>query len=225
MIYQNTITDKLVYNELIVPEKCSYLVVLSDSSKVWVNSGSSIRYPVVFGDSIRKVYISGEVLFDVKKDKTRPFIIETNNVSIKVLGTIFNVNTYSNEENIKITLVEGSIVSNINNSNSKYYLKPNEQLVYDKKSSNIEIKNVNAQDYVLWRDGLCVLNRVKISEIARIIKRWYGVECKVEDYTIENIEVTGVLDKKQELNKFMKLLHLSTKLNYIFDGNTIILNR
>lgn len=213
--------DKIIFNELIVPNKCRYMVTLSDSTRVWVNANSSIRFPVAFGQLERRVYITGEALFEVAKDSERPFIVEVNDLSVKVLGTFFNINSYDNLPDINVTLVEGSVESYTDTW--RKVLKPNEQLSYHKSDKKFSIKEVNGNDFTLWKDGTYIFKCERLSNIAGIINRWYGVECKIENPTYDTIEITGVLDVNLGLEHFMKLLKATSKIQYRMEGDDLII--
>lgn len=213
--------DKVIFNELIVPNKCRYMVELSDSTKVWVNANSSIRFPVAFGKKERRVSITGEVLFEVAKDTERPFIVEVNELIVKVLGTQFNINSYDNLDDIKVTLVEGSVESYTNEW--RKVMKPNEQLSYNKVAKNFTVKEVNGSEFTLWKDGTYIFKCENLRVITGIISRWYGIECRVINPDYDNIEITGVLDVNMGLEQFMKLLKTTSKIRYKIENEDLII--
>lgn len=213
--------DKIIFNELIVPNKCRYMVSLSDSTKVWVNANSSIRFPVAFGKKERRVFISGEVLFEVTKDAERPFIVEVDELSVKVLGTLFNINSYDNFADVRVTLVEGSVESYTNAW--RKVMKPNEQLSYNKVDKSFTVKEVNGNDFSLWKDGIYIFKCESLNSIIEIINRWYGIECKIINPAYEDIEITGVLDVNLGLEHFMKLLKMTSKIKYKMENDVLII--
>lgn len=219
---QNNIEeDKIIYNELIIPNKCRYMVELSDNTKVWVNANSSIRFPVAFGKKERRVFITGEVLFEVTKDSERPFIVEVNELSVKVLGTLFNINSYDNLDDIKVTLVEGSVESYT--GDWRKIMKPNEQLSYNKIDKNVTIKEVNGSEFTLWKGGTYIFKCENLKAIAGIISRWYGIECLITNPAYQDIEITGVLDVNMGLEHFMELLKTTSKIEYKIENEDLII--
>lgn len=211
--------DELSYNELIVPERCRQKIILSDKSVVWVNSNTSIRYPLMFGSTERRVFITGEALFEVTKESSRPFIVETASLSVNVTGTLFNVNAYSQQSKTIVTLMNGSVSSNVNNK--EYALIPNQQLIFDKESDSTEIREVVADDYALWVEGIYVFNKMKLKDILFIIERCYGVECYLENKEYSEMEITGELNINKGVMSFVNLLSKCSDFKFSINEGSI----
>lgn len=204
--YPNEVANDnvLSYNELIVPNRYRQKIVLSDKSVVWVNSNSSIRYPLLFGSKERRVYITGEALFEVTKDTLRPFIVETEGVSINVTGTLFNITAYGEQSNSIVTLVNGRVTTF--SDNKSYILSPNQQLIFDKESEYVEMREVIASDYTKWVDGLYVFDKVKLKDILLLIERSYSITCNLENKEYMDMEITGQLDVNKGVMNFIEML-------------------
>lgn len=214
-------SEKISYNELIVPDKCRQKVILSDKSVVWVNSNSSIRYPVRFGADERRVFITGEALFEVTKDTLRPFIVETSTLSVNVTGTLFNVSAYSEQSNATVTLVNGSVTSNV--KGEAYTLVPNQQFIFNNETQSTEIREVVAADYALWIDGVYVFNKVKLKDILHLIERCYGMNYRLEKENYLEMEITGELNVNKGIMNFIELLSRCSDFKFSLTEDSIII--
>lgn len=211
--------EELKYNELTVPDKCVCPLTLPDGSKVWVNASSSIKFPVTFSRNNRVVYVTGEVFFDVVKDRERPFKVITGVVEVNVLGTSFNVSNYNEQHSVEITLVEGRL-STLSDS-VDYEIKPNEQLVINKSNKKVKINKVVAFDYAQWMNGLYIFNKKRVNDIIQIIKRQWGITCILSNPEDGEMCITGVMNINDGLDSFIKLLSRSSDFDCRIDGDTV----
>ena len=182
-------------------------LILPDSSEVWLNAGSTILYPETFAKDKRLVMLDGEAYFSVKKDTASPFIVEASQLSVKVLGTRFNVKAYPNDEKITTTLTSGKVEVSVQ-SQPPHILKPNEQLTYDKKSSDIHISMIDTNDTNCWMVGKLVFTNASAGEIFRTLERHYNT-------TIDN--TTTIPTSKRYTVKFLKDESLDEILNILKD--------
>ena len=182
-------------------------LILPDSSEVWLNAGSSILYPETFAKDKRQVILNGEAYFSVKKDTVSPFIVETSQLSVKVLGTRFNVKAYPNDEKITTTLTSGKVEVSVR-SQPPHILKPDEQLTYDKKSSDIHISVIDTNDTNCWMAGKLVFTNASAGEIFRTLERHYNT-------TIDNTAIIPA--SKRYTVKFLKDESLNEILNILKD--------
>jgi hypothetical protein len=217
-----------IYNTITTARGNQYQVVLADGSKVWLNAASSIRFPSFFTGNERKVEITGEAYFEVAKDATKPFRVEFNNqrgekAEIEVLGTHFNVNAYPDEEDVKTTLLEGSV--KVSKGNESLLIVPGEQARVSNNSSGVkEItlkKDVVLSQVMAWRDGFFVFNNSDIKMIMRQVARWYDVEVDFEG-KIPSEGFTGKVSRNVPLSKFIKVLKLND-VNVKTEGRKIII--
>ena len=180
--YTGSYTGEPSYNTLTVPRGSQPLsLTLSDGSKVWINVGSSLSYPTAFAGVERKVKITGEAYFEVAYKTVMPFIVQHDDIEIRVLGTHFNVNTYEDETDERITLLEGSV--RIKRNSLTQVLKPGQQArISNKKINDIKIVNdVNLDEVMAWKDGKFGFGEnTDISTIMRQISRWYNVEIEYQ---------------------------------------------
>jgi transmembrane sensor len=196
------LTKEPGYNTLSNPRGSKVIYMkLSDGSQVWLNSGSSMTYPVAFIGSDRKVAIDGEAYFEITHDATKPFIVSKGETSVKVLGTHFNVNAYSDETELKVTLLEGSV--EVKRENSKVRISPGEQA---KVSSTINVeRNVDTDEIMAWKNGMFLFDNSDLGQIMRQISRWYDVDV-VYEKAIPNRKFGGGVSKNLPLSNVLELL-------------------
>jgi transmembrane sensor len=174
----NITNAPVVYNTLTTTPGGQYQLLLSDGSKVWLNASSSIRFPTAFTGKHREVELVGEAYFEVTKNKQKPFHVNVNGMQVEVLGTHFNINAYGNEDNIKTSLLEGSV--KIKSGRTSGLLKPGEQGILDKNANKIEIKKIDMNEVIAWKNGLFQFDGASITTIMREISRWYDVKIVYE---------------------------------------------
>ena len=194
---------------------------LSDGSTVILNASSSISYPLNFDKKVRNVKLEGEAYFEVAKDTERPFIVETNNMKINVLGTHFNVKTYDDDIKAITTLLEGSVKVEFNNLNPEVeksvFLHPGQQVIVDKTTLQATIVDVNPDLYASWKDGQCFFENEKFIDIVKILERRFGVTIEITSSKLENQVYSGFFGKKegvlQILNSFKKYRNFDYRQN------------
>lgn len=160
------------YSTLETPKGGTYQLMLSDGTKVWLNSASKLKFPLLFSGNTRSVEIEGEVYFEVAHRKMTPFVVKSRDQEIKVLGTVFNINAYANESLVKTTLVEGSIA--ISTGTVSKVILPGQEAQVGKHTINV--KQVDVAQAVAWKNGYFKFDKLTVSEIMRQVERWYDVE-------------------------------------------------
>lgn len=212
------VSTKMEYNTLSNPRGSKVInMTLVDGSRVWLNAGSSLAYPVSFMSNERKVSVTGEAYFEVTHDASRPFIVNNGSMDIRVLGTHFNVNTFEDDGNdIKVTLLEGSV--KINNGNATGLLKRGQQAVVNK-----EIKILNGVDLDLvmaWKNGYFQFDNVSLQNVLKVVSRWYDVDIVYEGYNHPR-EFVGEIQRDLNLSEMLKILQ-KNKLHFKIEGNKLI---
>ncbi|WP_162946234.1 FecR family protein [Chitinophaga barathri] len=202
------------YNELEVPTGMDYRVVLPDGSIVWLNAASKLTFPFAFTGPERKVTVSGEAFFEVTPDHTHPFIVETPNGRVEVLGTSFNVNSYDSSQ-VKISLLSGAV--QVHQGEQAMLLKPGRQAVVTNTAAIRETAFAEEQT-LSWRKGWFWFEDTHLTEIAGVITRWYGVTVKMDDENVTRQVFTGRLDKTTALDVFLKQLKSTKVIDYYFDN-------
>lgn len=154
------------------------ILTLFDGTKITLNANSKLKYPTHFGETSRDVYLEGEAYFEVVHNSHKPFIVHTNEISTTVLGTKFNVCSFSDEDNIEVSLVEGKVtVSNTEDENSgEVLLKPKEQFIYNKKRHKTEVRKFNIVKVVGWRDNTFIFNNEPLGIALKKLERAFGVK-------------------------------------------------
>ncbi|WP_207515235.1 FecR domain-containing protein [Longitalea luteola] len=230
---KNGNAQKLLYNKVTVPKGSDVVYLqLADGSKVWLNAESSIRYPVAFIEGDRKVEITGEVYFEVKTapsnspgggGQSRSFIVSKGNMNVVVLGTRFNVNTYDNEENIKVTLLEGSV--RVQQDKTERTIKPGQQAVVSEKNINV-VDDVDVQQVMAWKEGKFVFNNTNIQVIMRQMERWYDLQ-KTEygSEAVKQLAFNGAISRYNNASKVLELLQEAGALHYTIKDKRVILSQ
>lgn len=151
-------------------------IQLPDGSKVWVNAGSLMVYPEKFNGKTRSIYLYGKAEFSVVKNKTKPFIVKTNQLDVQALGTVFTVTSYPEENITMVMLDEGSIRVNFNNKvTDERVLVPNELLTFSHKTNKMTIRTIDSEQYSKWKEGYVIFQSATIGEIFKDIERRHGV--------------------------------------------------
>lgn len=206
-------------NTLEVP-KAKYLkILLADGTKVWINSMSKLHFPSDFSVVERKVVLEGEAFFEVAEDRERPFIVESKETEIKVLGTEFNVNSYGKD--VETALKQGSVL--VERGGQSLILKPGEHAKANEKGIK---KSTIDLDYVLaWKNDEFLFRNDNIITIASQISRWYGVEVKFQGEVMYDRLYTGSVSRRAKLSETMDMLEFVSDLSFKLDGNKLIIKK
>lgn len=191
------------FNQLIVPVGRRSSITFADGTRLWVNSGSKVVYPVKFAKEKREIFVEGEIYLHVSRDEQKPFIVKTHQMDIKVLGTQFNVTAYENEANMQVVLVSGKVEVNLDKC--KNVLAPNQMFSYDSKIHKGKITTVDTDDYVAWKDGYYQFHQQPLKEIVKKLSRYYGVRIYCKE-PADKLSCSGKLDQKESLDEMMKAL-------------------
>lgn len=216
---------KTSYNYLTIPRGGRFFVQLSDSTRVWLNSESKLKYPINFvkGESRNVELVYGEAYFDVSKsikNSGSSFSVTTGDHQIEVLGTEFNVKAYKDEENITTTLVEGKV--SIKGSFESTFLKPSQQALVNRNTKQAFVKEVDRMfDVIAWKDGYFNFNNKTMKEIMKILSRWYNIEYVFANSEKEKKRFTGVLDRESEINEILKYLQKTNEITFYIKGKTV----
>lgn len=205
-------------NTLHTPRGGQYQLTLPDGTRVWLNAASSITYPVVFGGKQRTVQISGEAYLEVAKNKDKPFIVNVDGgSSIEVLGTQFNVNSYSDESAVKTTLLEGSIKVT---AGTAVVLKPGQQAQIARQRLSVS-NNADMDKVLAWKNGFFDFEDVRLEEVLRQLSRWYDVEV-VYEKGVPNIQFEGEISRNIKLSDLLKVLARAEVKFRIEEGHRLV---
>ncbi|WP_207423284.1 FecR family protein [Desertivirga brevis] len=221
-------TDTASLNTLSTPAGGQYKILLSDGTVVWMNSSSSITYPVQFGNT-RKVRVSGEVYFEVAKRKSNnvrsPFIVETKDQEIRVLGTHFNVNAYTEESWEKTTLLEGSVLVSLSGRPSKNILKPGEQVTLSRDRNLLQISAADTEAATAWKNGYFIFAKEDLGSIMRKVERWYDVKVSYDQINPEALRFGGIVSRSKSIKEVLQLMESTGKVHFEINGRRVVVMR
>ncbi|WP_149207124.1 FecR family protein [Flavobacterium johnsoniae] len=212
--------DDNSFNTLSTPTGGQYNIILADGTKVYLNAVSSIKYPTQFNGDKRVVELEGEAYFEVAKNKNKPFIVKSNNQSIEVLGTHFNVHSYNNESVVKTTLLEGSVA--VTYKNQKAILKPGQQSDVSDNFSKIKVKEVDPEEAVAWKNGRFKFDNADLKNVMRQLERWYGIKVEYRG-NVSDVRFNGGTFRNKNLSEVLKVLELSN-IKFKVEGKTVIVD-
>lgn len=209
--------SNIVYNKVVAAFGTFSLIELPDGSKVWLNSGASLRYPDKFNSANRIVYLVGEAYFEVHSDKTMPFYVNTPYFTVKATGTKFNVRAEKNFRSPSVTLVEGKVAIQKPDSGKQNglitMLKPNQHMTYDTLSGHVSIQTEDTYKHFAWIDGKLVFRNDNISEVARRISLQYNVDIEIKGREILKYRYRATFEN-EPLGELLRLLKISSPIDY-----------
>ncbi len=220
-------TGSLTYNELNVPNGKRIQLVLSDGTTVHLNAGTTLKYPVRFLETFpRDVFLDGEAFFEVARDPEHPFRVNAQNIQIKVLGTKFNVNSYSADRVINTVLAEGSVeINEVGELNSNpVLLKPNQIASYNVSHRSMQVDNVNVSEYIAWTRGELWFQSRTFPEILKVLERHYDVTISNNYRYLDDQKFFARFDS-QTIEQVLDLFQKSEPFEYEIKGNNIEINR
>jgi hypothetical protein len=212
------IATAVSYNTLSTPRSGLYQLKLQDGSRVWLNNASSLRYPTSFARKERVVELTGEAYFEIAKDAARPFVVETKEDTVKVLGTSFNIMAYLNEDSNETTLLAGAV--QIKSAQGAALLNINEQAQVSRDGKLTVVKDVPGEDIVSWKNGFFYFDRASFPAVMRQISRWYDVEVVFQG-KVPKMELAGKIDRSLTLNDLLKFLD-KNQIHFRLEGRKLI---
>lgn len=215
---------KQIFHTIEVPVGGEYSLQLSDGSRVWLNSATTMRYPVHFAGRDREVYISGEAYFEVSKDPEHPFIVHAGKSSVKVLGTEFNLSAYPEECRLVTTLKSGKV--EFSSGKEKVALTPGHQVIFHKEDASVIVREVDASLYAAWIHGVFEFENLSLWQIGVQLSRWYGVKFVFVDTTLSERYFTGGVKKYNTLRESLDLIENTTNVHFeIVEKNVFVTSR
>lgn len=221
IIYKGDASE-IKMNTLSVPRgSMPVQLVLADGSHVWLNASSSITYPTSFAGSDRKVSMTGEAYFEIAHDASKPFFVSKGDMSVRVLGTHFNVNAYDDEGEMKVTLLQGSV--NVSAGAKSAVLKPGEQAEVGGDGDLETTSNVNLEEVMAWKNGLFSFKDASIQTIMKQLSKWYDIEVIYEG-NAPDTKFTGDIGRLLSLNQVLTVLG-ETRIHYRLIGRKLIIEQ
>ena len=209
------------FHRLYVPRGGEYRLLLADGTSVHLNAGSELHYPVAFAAAERKVFLKGEAWFEVAKDAERPFYVETDEVTIRVYGTEFNVNTHGLRA-VETVLVAGEIGIAKARTTEEWRMCPGQLASYDRHSGEMSFRKVDVRKYIAWKDGEFCFNDDTLEEILEELGRWYNVTVVFQSAEKKEIQFSGHLKRYESIHKILEAITESTGIVFQINDRTIV---
>lgn len=210
-------------NTMSTPKGGQYRLQLPDGTRVMLNAQSSITYPTAFTGNLRKVKITGEVYFEVAKNKKMPFQVSFGNERVEVLGTHFDISAYADQPHNQTTLLEGSVRLSL--GDKKQMLVPGQQGIYDKDAQKFNVEAVDTEDIVAWTNGLFVFDNTDLGRVLQELSRWYNVDFVFKGAK-PNLHFTGLIKRDIALSRALKMIETTSAIKFtIAENNKVIIEK
>lgn len=215
--------EETLYNKLETPAGGTYHLVLSDGTQIWLNAGSSLRFPTTFHGNKRSVYLAGEAYFEVNSDPAHPFEVEASEgMTVKALGTHFDVMAYPNEGKSMASLLEGRVqVSLADPATASCELQVSQSGIYNHHTGQLIVRPVDTSMVVAWRRGLFMFENNRLSEVMSQLSRWYDIAIEYESDHVRSMHFTGVISRQEKLSKVLEMLQLTGGAHFGIEGKKV----
>ena len=198
-------------------------ITLSDGTQIWLNAGSHLKYPIKFKGSTREVYLTGEAFFDVAKDKEHPFIIHTNKMDTKVLGTSFNVQAYPDHATQEVSVLTGRVNVKSTVTEENVYVTPGQKVVFKSQNNKMQaFTDIPVNSISLWRKNIIVFEDAPLPEVIATINRNYNVAIQIENKNLNNLKISAYF-KELPVNQVVALVCNIINANYKLESGTYII--
>jgi len=205
-------------NTLVIPYGNHSLITLSDGTKVWLNAGSRLIYPTSFIDKTREVFLAGEAFFEVTKNDQKPFLVKTPDITVKVLGTQFNVNAYPEDQNVQTVLTEGSVEISLAHPglfDRKVEIKPGQLAIMNKTDKNTNVYDVEVEYYTSWKQGYFSFYNIDLNRVVKKLERYFDINIRYENPLDGTLKISGKLDVNKSQDTVFDYMNSLTGLNFI----------
>lgn len=227
LVIKYTLKQEPVFITSIAPKGSISQMILADSTIVYLNAGSEIRYSPETKGKIREVFLKGEAWFDVTKNKKKPFVVHTSCYDVNVTGTQFNIKSYEADHEVTTTLEKGEV--RISSSEDfkfaeNFILKPGEQVVFDKNSNKMVVKNVDTRQFTSWKENKLIFINMDLKELITLFERKYGVDIEVDDPDVLKYHYTGTI-KHESILEILEIIKHTLPIQYKIDGQKIRISK
>ena len=210
-----------VFNTLMIPKGGEYCLQLSDSTRIWLNAATRLKYPVVFAGNTRRVELEGEAYFEVTKDPAHPFIVVAGGVEVEVYGTSFNVNTFV-ARGVETVLVEGSVGVRSVQTGKEQRLQPDRMAVWDEQTGEFEVREVDARRYAEWKSGIFRFSNERLEDILTDLANWYDVSVIYRDDAAKELHFSGYMQRYDNIKTILDAMTEATGVRFAIQGRDII---
>lgn len=223
LVYSSDAVEEITYHTVETPLKGQYRIVLPDGTKVWINSESTLKFPIKFAGTTREIELDGEAYFEVAKDHHRPFFVLSRNQKIEVLGTHFNVKSYKDEPYVKTTLMEGAVKVIYASSTGSRLLKPGEQATVTEDKCFIH--NVDVEQAIDWKNGDFIFQEESLAHIMKRVSRWYGISVAYERGIDLSQTFSGQVSRSKNLSEVIACLESTGDLKFVNKDNKLLITK
>ena len=228
ILYQYKITmsnryDSSVVQEIETQPGTKTHFILPDSTEVWLNAATIIKFPSVFTGSRRLVELDGEAYFQVYKNKRKPFVVKSGSVEVEALGTAFNLCAYLEDKRFVAALEKGKISVYEKNANQQLILNPGEQVRYIEGEGQLHKSTIDVRNIVAWKDGRLVFDRTPFPDVVLTLGRWFNADIQLADPSLEDYRYTATFTS-ESLKQVMDLLQLTAPIEYSSESRFLIKN-
>ena len=213
-------TVAMRYNTLSIPRGGEFRYELADGTRVWLNAESELRFPETFGGGERRVYVKGEVFFDVAHDEAHPFVVSTGRGDVRVLGTRFNLTDYAGTP-LAATLVEGRIRFHTSDGRD-YDVRPSQQLTFDEAGGTVDVQTVDVSVYTAWVDHQFVFRNQSLEDILTTLSRWYDFHPVFADDSLRDIRLSGRLYRGDDIRVLLNSYERAAGIRFVIRGENIL---
>jgi len=210
---QNHKPENNNWHEIATAQGVRHNLTLADGTKVWLNSGSTLRYPDNFDGNERLIELKGEAYFDIAKNKAKPFKVQTSDMVITALGTKFNVYAYTNDRLAQTTLLEGRVNVELNNKTKSFILNPDEMAVYTKETNELTKTPTNANISIAWIKGKLIFKNMRLDEVVQRLSNQFNIDITLKDKELGKNTYTATFTD-ENINQILDLLKLAAPIGY-----------
>lgn len=218
------VTQTVVMNQALMGKESKGALILPDGTKVWLNAGSMLTYPSKFAASNRQVSLTGEAYFEVVKDEKKPFHVATAGMDVKVLGTVFDVQSNTDKHIAEAVLLSGKVEVTPQGDKESVVLLPNQMIRINKKTGSKEITTVDAREYAIWINDKLSFTNEPLSDIFRKMGRWYGVDIHIAKNVPLDLRLSLTI-RKESKDEILKLLTLIAPIRYRMNEDRVYIDR
>lgn len=209
-----------IFHTLEIPRGGEYLLTLSDGTMIYLNSESTLSFPVKFQGKERKVYLTGEAYFKVAKNTEHPFVVTAGELEVLVTGTTFGVRAYKDEKDIQTTLESGQVTVRVEGKSVK--LVPNKQVLFNKSTMGLEVRDVDVDLYLAWADGRLVYDNCPLEKILNDLGRWYNIDVFYSRDELRSYQFSLNMKKHEEFTQVLELIGKTGEVQFEIKDNTVI---
>ena len=209
-----------IFHTLEIPRGGEYLLTLSDGTMIYLNSESTLSFPVKFQGNERKVYLTGEAYFKVAKNTEHPFVVTAGELEVLVTGTTFGVRAYKDEKDIQTTLESGQVTVRVEGKSVK--LVPNKQVLFNKSTMGLEVRDVDVDLYLAWVDGRLVYDNCPLEKILTDLGRWYNIDVFYSRDELRSYQFSLNMKKHEEFTQVLELIGKTGEVQFEIKDNTVI---